>query len=239
MRDHIQSVVGRYKGRIHAWDVVNEAIDDDGTLRKTKWHAIIGDDYLEKAFQYAHEADPKAELYYNDFNEWHPKKRTAIKKLVRGLKSKGVRIDGVGLQGHWGLGYPNVGEIETMLDDFHALGVKLMITELDITMLPSALAHRGADLSANEDLRKKLSPYAEGLPEKLERQFNDRYREIFRVFVKHAEKIDRVTFWGVHDGHSWLNYWPVAGRTDYPLLFDRQLRTKPAFYAVVKTASAK
>ena len=103
MREHIQTVVGRYKGRINGWDVVNEAIDDDGSLRKTKWREIIGDDYIEKAFQFAHEADPQAELYYNDYNEWKPEKRQAIKELVRRLQSKGIRIDGIGLQGHWGL----------------------------------------------------------------------------------------------------------------------------------------
>ncbi len=239
MHDHIQTVVGRYKGRINAWDVVNEAIDDDGSMRKTNWHETIGDDYIEKAFQFAHEADPNAELYYNDYNEWQPRKRQAIKDLVHRLKKKGIRIDGIGLQGHWGLGYPSKDEIETMFADYAQLGVKLMITELDISVLPSALSHRGADVTQNVKLRKELDPYADGLPPEVERRLTDRYREVFRLFVKHANKLDRVTFWGVHDGHSWLNGWPVRGRTDYPLLFDRQLKPKSAFEAVIETAMRK
>jgi endo-1,4-beta-xylanase len=235
MRDHIHAVVGRYKGRIHAWDVVNEAIDDDGSMRKTKWQQIIGDDYFEKAFQFAHEADSTAELYYNDYNEWKPANRQGIKKLIERLRSKKLRIDGLGLQGHWGLDYPSAEEIETMFDDYGRLGLKLMITELDVTVLPDAFKSRGADITRNEPLRKELDPYADALPANLQKQLADRYAEFFRLFVKHADKIDRVTFWGVHDGHSWRNDWPVKGRHDYPLLFDRQLRPKSAFEAVIQT----
>jgi endo-1,4-beta-xylanase len=238
MHDHVTSVVGRYKGRINGWDVVNEGIDDDGSMRKTKWQQIIGDDYLKIAFQYAHEADPAAELYYNDYNEWKPEKRQAIKKLVQQLKSDGVQIDGIGLQGHWGLNYPTADEIETMFDDYGKLGVKLMITELDVTVLPDAGRARGADITRNVALRKELDPYHGGLPPDLEKQLADRYAEIFRLFVKHSDKLTRVTFWGVHDGHSWRNGWPVRGRMDYPLLFDRQLKPKSAFTAVLQTASA-
>jgi endo-1,4-beta-xylanase len=236
MREHIHAVVGRYKGQIGGWDVVNEAIEDNGSLRESKWQQIIGDDYLEKAFQFAHEADPHAELYYNDYNEWHPRKREAIKKLVRSLQSKKIRIDGVGLQGHWGLGYPKVEEIEAMLADYGRLGVKLMISELDVTVLPDPGSSGGADI-ARVTSRNALNPYGAGLPEHVSKQLTERYAEIFRIFVKHADKIDRVTFWGIHDGQSWRNYWPVHGRMDYPLLFDRDLKPKPAFFAVTKTAS--
>jgi endo-1,4-beta-xylanase len=242
LRDHIHAVIGHYKGKIKGWDVVNEAIDDNGSLRKTKWLEILGDGYLADAFTFAHEADPDAELYYNDYNEWHPKNRAAIKKLVRQLqelKDKGVRIDGLGLQGHWGLDYPSVQEIDEMLKDYGQLGVKLMITELDISVLPDAQRHRGADLSRSTELRKGLDPYADGLPAEVQRRLANRYREIFRVFVKHADKLDRVTFWGVHDGHSWRNDWPVRGRRDYPLLFDRQLQPKSAFDAVIQTAAGQ
>jgi endo-1,4-beta-xylanase len=239
MRDHIHAVVGRYKGQIHAWDVVNEAIDDDGSMRKTKWQQIIGDDYFEKAYQFAHEADPKAELYYNDYNEWKPEKRQGINKLIQQLRKKNIRIDGLGLQGHWGLGYPSTEEIETMFDDYGKLGLKLMITELDVTVLPDASQSRGADITRNEPLRKQLDPYSDALPAGRQKQLADRYGEFFRLFVKHADKIDRVTFWGVHDGHSWRNGWPVKGRHDYPLLFDRQLRPKAAFEAVIETATYK
>jgi endo-1,4-beta-xylanase len=237
MRDHIHAVVGRYKGRIHAWDVVNEAIDDDGSMRKTKWQQIIGDDYFDKAYQFAHEADPQAELYYNDYNEWKPENRRGIKKLIERLRSKNIRIDGLGLQGHWGLDYPSVEEIEMMFDDYGKLGLKLMITELDVTVLPDASKARGADITRNERMRKELDPFSIELPADLQKQLADRYAKLFGLFMKHADKIDRVTFWGVHDGHSWRNDWPVRGRHDYPLLFDRQLRPKAAFAAVIETAA--
>lgn len=239
LREHISTVVGRYKGRITGWDVVNEAVEDDGTLRKTRWREIIGDDYLEKAFQFAHEADPQAELYYNDYNEWQPAKRRGIKELVHGLQAKGVRIDGFGLQGHWGLTYPSAAEIEEMFQDYSDLGVKLMITELDVTVLPDANRARGADISRNEALRKELDPYPDGLSSDVQKQLADRYAEIFRIFVKHADKLKRVTFWGVDDGQSWRNGWPMRGRHDYPMLFDRELKPKPAFEAVIETAEAK
>lgn len=237
MREHIQTIVGRYKGRINGWDVVNEAVDDDGSLRKTKWREIIGDDYIEAAFRFAHEADPKAELYYNDYNEWQPKKRQSIKALVHRLKSKGIRIDRIGLQGHWGLNYPSLDEMEAMFNDYGKLGVKLMITELDITVLPDAQSRPGADINLEVAMRKKLNPYADGLPNEIEQKLARRYKEVFRSFVRHADKIDRVTFWGVHDGHSWRNDWPVRRRMDYPLIFDRQFRPKAAFDAVIQTAN--
>jgi endo-1,4-beta-xylanase len=239
LRDHIATVVGRYKGRITGWDVVNEAVDDDGKLRKTKWKEIIGDDYLEQAFQMAHDADPNAELYYNDYNEWQPAKRRGIKELVHRLRAKGVRIDGLGLQGHWGMTYPSANEIEAMFQDYGDLGIKLMITELDVTVLPDANRARGADITRNEALRKELDPYADGLPPEIQKQLADRYAEIFRIFVKHSDKLKRVTFWGVHDGQSWRNGWPMRGRHDYPMLFDRELKPKPAFEAVIQTAGQK
>ena len=246
IKEHINAVVGRYKGRIKGWDVVNEAIDDNGKLRSgpvgapgqrgEPWHTAIGDDYIQKAFEFAHAADPDAELYYNDFNEWHPAKIEAISQLVKSLKAKGVRIDGIGLQGHWGMDYPKLEEIDHMLTEYGKLGVKLMITELDINLLPQPdPRQRGADITRNAKFKKELDPYADGLPDDVQRALTARYAEIFAMFHKHRDKIDRVTFWGVHDGHSWLNNWPIRGRTAYPLLFDRQLRPKPAFDAVIKT----
>jgi endo-1,4-beta-xylanase len=239
MRDHIHTVVGRYKGRIKAWDVVNEAIlAEDGEWRKTKWYEIIGPEYVEMAFQFAHEADPDAELYYNDYNEWKPGAREGINKLIRNLQAKGIRIDGLGLQGHWGMDYPSVEEIEAMLDDYGQLGIKLMITELDLNILPFPdPSQHGADITLNYELKKELDPYHDGLPDDVSQKVNRRYAELFEIFLKHSDKIDRVTFWGVHDGHSWLNYWPITGRTAYPLLFDRELKPKPVFDAVIQTAN--
>ena len=147
MKEHIQTVVGRYRGRIKGWDVVNEAVEDDGSMRETPWFKIIGPDYLEKAFQWAHEADPEAELYYNDYNMWHPGKRETVVHLVRQLLDKGVRIDGIGMQGHWGLDYPTLAELDSSLQTYAELGLNIMITELDMDILPSPWEYQGAEIS--------------------------------------------------------------------------------------------
>jgi endo-1,4-beta-xylanase len=221
MRDHIRTVVGRYKGKIHGWDVVNEAIDEDGSLRKSPWQVGIGDDYVAKAFEFAHEADADAELYYNDFNLEKPAKRAGVIKLVQDLQARKLRIDGIGNQAHWRLDTPAIDEIDTALVELHATGLKVMYTELDINLLPNT--PRGADpLTAN--------PYANGLPEDVQRQLARRYADLFRVFLKHRDAVTRVTFWGLSDADSWLN----RGRMNYPLLWDRQRQPKPAFDAVVE-----
>jgi endo-1,4-beta-xylanase len=246
LKSHVDTVVGRYKGRITGWDVVNEAIDDDGTLRSgpvgtwprrgEPWHAAIGDDYIEQAFRMAHAADPDAELYYNDFNEWHPAKIEAISKLVTDLKSKGVRIDGLGLQGHWGLDYPTLDEIDHMLTEYGKLGVKLMITELDVSVLPLPGQRTDAEVGRTAKPQEAGNPYPGGLPDDKQQELAKRYADIFRIFTKHRDQISRVTFWGVDDGQSWRNGWPVGNRVDYPLLFDRQFQPKPAFDAVIEVA---
>ena len=220
MRDHIRTVVGRYKGRIHGWDVVNEAVDEDGSMRKSPWQVGIGDDYVAKAFEFAHEADPDAELYYNDFNLEKPMKRAGVIKLVKDLQTRNVRIDGIGNQGHWRLETPAIGEIEGALVELHSTGLKVMYTELDINLLPNALP--GADPAV-------ANPYANGLPDDVQQQLSRRYADVFRVFLKHADAVTRVTFWGLSDADSWLN----RGRANYPLLWDRQRQPKPAFNAVV------
>jgi endo-1,4-beta-xylanase len=236
MRDHIFAVVGRYKGRINGWDVVNEAVDDNGQPRKSNWMQIIGEDYLQKAFEWAHEADPDAELYYNDYNLWIPAKRESVVQLVRNLQSKGVHIDGIGLQGHWGLDYPPLDELEASIVAYSKLDVQVMITELDLNILPLPAPEMGADIALNFELQKELNPYPEELPDSMQEKLANRYAELFMVLNKHHNSISRVTLWGVHDGQSWSNNWPVRGRTAYPLLFDRKFQPKPAFYAVIKTA---
>jgi endo-1,4-beta-xylanase len=220
MRDHIRTVVGRYKGRIHGWDVVNEAVDEDGSMRKSPWQVGIGDDYVAKAFEFAHEADPDAELYYNDFNLEKPMKRAGVIKLVKDLQTRNLRIDGIGNQGHWRLETPAIGEIEGALVELHSTGLKVMYTELDINLLPNAPP--GADPAV-------ANPYANGLPDDVQQQLARRYADVFRVFLKHADAVTRVTFWGLSDADSWLN----RGRANYPLLWDRQRQPKPAFNAVV------
>jgi len=233
MREHIHTVVGRYKGRVHAWDVVNEAIENNGKIKdNTPWARIIGPDYIEHAFRFAHEADPEAELYYNDYSMEIPAKRKATLELVQRLKDAGLRIDGIGMQGHYGLN-ANIKETENSIIAFAEAGMKVMFTELDMTVLPAAWKYRGADINDMHEYQAGLDPYTKSLPDDIAQKQADVYGALFRVMVNHADKIHRVTFWNVTDGDSWLNNRPVIGRTDYPLLFDRMGRPKPAFHAVV------
>jgi endo-1,4-beta-xylanase len=236
LHDHIATVVGRYKGRINGWDVVNEALNDDGSLRQTPWLKGIGEDYIAKAFEFAHEADPKAELYYNDYSLPNKAKLKGAIELITKLKAQGVPVTAVGLQGHYKMDWPSAEDVDEAISAFAKLGVKVNITELDIDVLPPAMQNRGADVSSHAELQSKLNPYANGLPDSVQQQLAKRYADLFGVFVKHRETITRVTFWGVTDATSWLNNWPVRGRTSYPLLFDREGRPKPAFDAVIKVA---
>jgi endo-1,4-beta-xylanase len=236
LHDHIATVVGRYKGRINGWDVVNEALDDDGSLRQTPWLKIIGPDYIEKAFEFAHEADPKAELYYNDYSLPNKAKLDGAIKLIEKLKAEGVPVTGVGLQGHYKMDWPSPEDVDAAITAFAKLGVKVMITELDIDVLPAAMEYSGADVSLNAKLQPKLNPYPKGLPDSVQEKLAKRYADLFGVFFKYRGVVTRVTFWGVTDATSWLNNWPVKGRTSYPLLFNRDGRPKPAFNAVMQVA---
>ncbi|MBI1933102.1 MAG: endo-1,4-beta-xylanase [Ignavibacteriales bacterium] len=237
LKEHIMTVVGRYKGIIHGWDVVNEAIEDNGEFRKSKWYNIIGEDYIEKAFEFAHEADPKTELYYNDYNMWHIGKLKKVIELVKSLKSKNIKIDGIGLQGHWGLEYPSNNEIDFALSKYSELDVNLMITEHDVQVLPLPEKNIGADISKNYELQKKYNPFPTEFPDSMQVKLGKRYEDFFTLFNKYKNKISRVTFWGVSDSDSWHNNWPIFGRKAYPLLFDRNYLPKPAFKYIIKTVN--
>ena len=236
LRDHIHTVVGRYKGRIGGWDVVNEALNEDGTLRQSPWYRIIGADFIAQAFAFAREADPSAELYYNDYSMENAQKRAGGVRLVKSLLDQGLKITAVGMQDHLKMNWPTAAEEDTTIAAFAALGVKINITELDVDVLPQASQKRGADVGLRVAQQARLNPYAGGLPDSVQQALAARYAEIFRVLLTHRAVIDRVTFWGAADSDSWLNGWPIPGRTSYPLLFDRQGRPKPAFDAVVRVA---
>ena len=229
--NHITTVASRYNGKIFSWDVVNEALNEDGTMRKSIFLDKLGDNFVTEAFRLAEKAAPKTELYYNDYNNEQPKKREGCIALVKKIQAAGVRIDGVGIQGHWHLGRIPFKEIEESILAYHALGLKVMFTELDIEMLPRNF--QGADVNQRQASNPALNPYANGIPDSLLQQQANDYANLFKLFLKHKDKVTRVTFWGVNDGQSWLNGWPVPGRTNYPLLFDRAFQPKPAYYAVM------
>ena len=234
LREHISTVVGRYKGRIKGWDVVNEALNQDGTMRNSPWLQIIGDDYLAEAFRFAHEADPEVELYYNDYDLELPAKRKGAIALIKKLQGEGVPIAGVGLQNHNRLQWPSIADEDATIDAFAKLRLKVNITELDVDVLPRTTGI-GADYAVNIAPTPELNPYTAGLPDSVQSQLAQRYADLFRIYLKHRDAIDRVTFWGVADGDSWLNNWPIRGRTNHPLLFDRSGLPKPAFAAVIDT----
>lgn len=232
MRDHITTVVGHFAGRVSSWDVVNEAIaDGPGHLRDTKWRAAIGDDYLVEAFKAARQADPKAALCYNDYGIEQPAKREKVLRLLRDLKKSGAPVDLVGIQGHWQLDRIPFQEIEDAIVAFHDAGVRVAITELDIDVVTRETA--GAEVGAREQGGR--DPFVNGLPDALQQRLADQYAQLFALFIRHRDKVARVTFWGLHDGRSWLNFWPYR-RTNHALLWDRALQPKPAFTAVVSVA---
>jgi len=237
MHDHILTVVGRYKGKIQSWDVVNEALNEDGTLRQSLWYKIIGPDYIEKAFAYAHEADSQAQLVYNDYNLENEPKRSGAIALIKKLKAEGIPIGCVGLQGHESLTWPTPEQEDATIAGFAALGVKVAISELDVDVLPSSGTQPTADVSVHIQQNAALNPYVNGLPDSVAQQQAAHYVDLFRVFLKHRDTVERVTFWGVTDATSWRNDFPVRGRTNYPLLFDRSEQPKPAFDAIIRVAA--
>jgi endo-1,4-beta-xylanase len=239
LREHITMVGGRYGGRIQYWDVVNEAFNDDGSLRDTPWRRILGDDYVAQVFQLADELLPDSKLVYNDFSLASANKRRGAVAMVNDLKSRGIRIDAIGEQGHYNMTYPAVSQLEQMFEDFSALDVEVLITELDIDVLPNDSGIQGADLGQSEAFDAKYNPYPMCLPQAKDEELSQRWRTLFEVFVRHAADIEAVTFWGVSDAQSWLNNWPVQGRTNYPLLFNRDLTAKSALKSVLDTANGQ
>ncbi|MEC1523638.1 endo-1,4-beta-xylanase [Neobacillus niacini] len=220
MKEHITAVMNRYKGTIFCWDVVNEAVTDEGPelLRSTKWLEIIGEDYIEKAFEFAHEADPDALLFYNDYNESNPEKREKIYKLVKSLVDKGVPIHGVGLQAHWNLVNPRLEDIRIAIERYASLGLKLHLTELDVSVFN--FEDKRTDLT--EPTHKMLDLQAE------------RYQQIFQLLREYRNHITSVTFWGAADDYTWLSDFPVKGRKNWPFLFDENHQAKESFWKVVQ-----
>ncbi|HEY7771601.1 MAG TPA: endo-1,4-beta-xylanase [Marinagarivorans sp.] len=241
MRERAKLMADRYGDTIKVWDVVNEAITDDGALRQTKFHKIIGDDFVEQAFRIAEEVFPEDSVFlYNDYNMMLPERRATVIAMVEDFKARGVKIDGIGVQGHWALDNPTLDELDLMLTEFASTGLPIHITEMDIDYLG-----REQYFGANVDIEKltatpENNPYPDGnFPAEADAALAARYGEVFKVFLNHADHIERVTFWGITDADSWLNGWPVKGRTNYPLLFDREWKAKPAVKTLVDLAVEK
>ncbi|MFC0772009.1 endo-1,4-beta-xylanase [Terrimonas alba] len=226
LKEHITTVVTRYKDVIYAWDVVNEVISDNPNefYRNSALYRICGEEFIAKAFEYAHTADPKALLFYNDYNEINPVKRDKIFKLVKGLKDKGVPIHGVGLQGHWSIYEPTEEVLTATLEKFKGLGLQAQVTELDISVYPKEHSRRE---------RKSEDADANYTAEREAKQV-EMYKMLFRVFRNYKNVLTSVTFWNISDRTSWLDNFPVPQRKDYPLLFDKELKPKKAFWEVVK-----
>jgi endo-1,4-beta-xylanase len=235
MKEHITTIAGRYKGKVFSWDVVNEALEGDGSLRKSIFQKLLGDDYIVEAFKLAQQAAPDAELYYNDYNIEGLTKRRAAITLIKKIQAAGVRIDGVGIQGHWSAEHVPLADIEKSIQEFSDLGIKVMFTELDLNVLPTPYRRDVVDVSQRLLTNtKETNPWPNGLPDYKQVELAKSYADLFRLFLKYKDKISRITFWGVHDGQSWLNNFPMAGRVNYPLLFDRNYQPKPAFDSVIK-----
>ena len=222
-------MVTRYKDHVYGWDVVNEAIDDNDSVfyRNTAWYRICGEEFIAKAFEYAHAADPKAVLFYNDYNTENPRKREKILKLVKDLKDKGIPIHGVGLQGHWSISHPPGDEIEKSIQQFSALGLQVQITELDVSVYPG---RQGGQIGQAQ--RDTASVFTE----EMETKQREKYKTAFEVFRKYRKVVTGVTFWNVSDRYSWLDR---RGRKNYPLLFDMDRKPKKAYWDVVNFQAEK
>lgn len=232
MREHIHTVVGRYRGRVHVWDVVNEAVSDggDAILRETAWSRIIGSDFIALAFRFAHEADPEAMLRYNDYGLENPGKRDKTLRLVRGLLAEGVPIHAIGTQTHVGATSPSFEEMDRTFTELKSLGLPIHITELDVNTAQRGQGNTSADITQNADAT------AGGLIAQADARAAEQWANLFRAFLKHRDAVRIITFWGVNDGVSWR----ASGR---PLLFDANNTPKPGFQSVIqvgrKTPSAR
>lgn len=217
MRKHIFTLLTRYRNLVFCWDVVNEGVDvkQDNYYRRSKWYDILGEEYMDYAFRFAHEAAPEADLYYNDYNLCDPDKRDATYAILKQMKDRGVPIDGIGFQAHWKIGHPTEYEIRAAFNKFISLGLKIQITELDVSIY--------------QNDKEEMLPFTR----ELEEQQAAYYKMCFNLFEEYKEHIDCVSFWGIADNHTWLNNFPVEGRKNYPLLFDEKLAPKQAYYRVI------
>ncbi len=235
MDHHISTLVGRYKGKIMAWDAVNEAIDDGAgnPMRKSHYFNILGEDFISHAFNVAHETDPDAHLIYNDYNIEQAGKHEAAIALLKRLQKKEVPINGVGIQAHLSISGPSIEQIEKSILNFAKLGLRVHLTELDIDVLPQVWNLPIAEVSTRFEYTSARDPYKNGLPKEIEDKLAKRWESLFEMLIRNRAHIERVTTWGVSDDVSWLNDFPIKGRTDYPLLFDRKRAPHDAYARLI------
>ena len=231
MRTHIRTVVGRYRGQIASWDVVNEALDDNEPyFRPSRWQKLAGPEFIARAFEWAREADPDALLVYNDYNVELPGKREKLIRLIRELREQKVPLGAIGIQGHWEVDRVPMKDIDALLGSMKDLGLKVMVSELDLGVVPRGIWW--ADGGKDREAIARTNPLIAGCPpELLDRQARQ-YADLFKLFLDRSDSIARITFWDLHDGRSWLNDFPWK-HAEYPLLFDREGKPKPAFGAVM------
>ncbi|MBQ7419147.1 MAG: endo-1,4-beta-xylanase [Prevotella sp.] len=237
MREHIYTIVNHFKGRVDAWDVVNEAFEDDGTPRKSLFWEILGTDYIPLAFQYAHEADPSIELYYNDFSMNKAAKVEGVARFFRPLIQQGLPVTAIGMQGHMiledNVDNSVIKQYDHSITTLAALGVKTFFSELDISVLPNPYGFSGANISDKFAYRPEMDPYKEGLPKAQEEKLEQFWVDFYRMLLSHHQDIQRISFWCLNDASSWRNDFPIKGRTDYATLFDRQNQPKSFIQALI------
>ena len=231
MREHIFTIVSHFKGRVDAWDVVNEAFEDDGTPRKSLFWQILGTDYIPLAFQYAHEADPSIQLFYNDFSMNKPTKVEGVANFFRPLILQGLPVTAIGMQGHMimedNVNNSVIKQYEHSIETIASLGVPTFFSELDLSVLPNPFGFSGANISDKFAYRPEMDPYKNGLTREQEARMEQFWIDFYKMLIPHHKDILRVNFWCLNDANSWRNDFPIKGRTDYATLFDRQNKRKP------------
>ena len=242
MREHIYTIVSHFKGRVDAWDVVNEAFEDNGTPRKSLFWQIMGTDYIPLAFQYAHEADPSAELYYNDYSMNRASKVEGVANFFRPLIRQGLPVSAIGMQGHIileGNTASTIQQYEHSIETITALGIPTGFSELDLSVLPNPYGFSGANISDKFAYRPEMDPYKDGLTKEKEEEVGKFWVAFYEMLLRHRKDIQRVSYWCLNDGISWRNDFPIKGRTDYATLFDRQNRPKTFISQLIELVQPK
>lgn len=243
MREHIYTIVSHFKGRVDAWDVVNEAFEDDGSPRQSLFYKILGTDYIPLAFQYAHEADPSIQLFYNDFSMNKATKVEGVARFFRPLIQQGLPITAIGMQGHMiledNVDNSVIKQYEHSINTIAALGVPTFFSELDLSVLPNPYGFSGANISDAFTYRPEMDPYKEGLTKEQEAKIEQFWVDFYKMLIPHHKDILRVNFWCLNDADSWRNDFPIKGRTDYATLFDRQNQLKPFVQRLIELVCPK